>query len=312
MATTRRPTMTDVARRANVSQATVSYIVNNVATQSISQATRTAVEKAIEELGYRRNAQARSLASGTSGVIVCVIPPLPLAEPVLRLLGALTAEFSGRGFTMTVHFERSGDTTFPAMMESLKPEVVFSLFPADLPHGAVDLGGSDLPDPGCHLQVEYLASRGHERLAFAGSPEIELARQSGARARAVAARAGELGLPEVGGGPLASDPFESARQVADWHGQGISAICANNDEVAFATLRAIRDAGLVCPDDLSVIGYDATAVGALSLPALTSIEWDAEGAAPMIADIALGVPSPASITTILKVRVVERDSVSTR
>ena len=82
MATTRRPTMTDVARRANVSQATVSYIVNNVATQSISQATRTAVEKAIEELGYRRNAQARSLASGTSGVIVCVIPPLPLAEPV--------------------------------------------------------------------------------------------------------------------------------------------------------------------------------------------------------------------------------------
>jgi len=213
---------------------------------------------------------------------------------------------------MTVHFERSGDTSFRAMVDSLKPEVVFSLFPADLPDGAVDLGASDLPDPGCHLQVEYLASRGHERLAFAGSPEIELARQSGARGRAVAARARELGLPEVGGGPLASDPLESAQQVTAWHGQGITAICANNDEVAFAILRAIRDAGLVCPDDLSVIGYDATVVGALSLPALTSIAWDAEGAAPMIADIALGVPSSASITNLLKVRLVERDSVSTR
>ena len=72
MAAKRRPTMTDVASLANVSQATVSYVVNNVTKYSITDETRAAVERAIAELGYQPNAQARSLASGTSGVVVCV------------------------------------------------------------------------------------------------------------------------------------------------------------------------------------------------------------------------------------------------
>lgn len=311
MTTPRRPTMSDVARRANVSQATVSYVVNNVATQSISDETRAAVERAIAELGYRRNAQARSLAAGTSGVVVCIIPSVPLADPVLRLLSALTEEFASRGLTMAVHFERAGNATYRSMVDSLKPDVVFSLFPTDLPEGAVDLGADSLPDPGCDLQVDYLVSRGHSRLAFAGSPEAELARQSGARQAAVIRRARALDLPPVVTAAIPPEPGAAAAIVRDWHRAGVTAICANNDEVALASIRAIGDAGLRCPEHLSVIGYDASSVSGASTPRLTSIEWDADAAAPAIVGIALGVPPSIDLADVIKVSVVERDSVTT-
>lgn len=302
--------MTDVARRANVSQATVSYIINNVTTQSISSETRAAVEKAIAELGYRRNAQARSLASGTSGVVVCIIPPVPLADPVLRLLGALTSDFAARGYTMTVHFERAGDSTFATMAESLKPEVVFSLFPADLPVGAVDLGAESFPDPGCELQVDHLVERGHRRLAFAGSPEPELRRQSGARARVVVRRAEEHGLPPVCDDVIPLDPLEAAALMRSWHAQGVTAVCANNDEAAFLTVRAIRDAGLACPTDLSVVGYDDSVLAAASEPRISSIHWDAEDAAPVIAGLALGIAPAIDVRDVMKAHLVERESVA--
>jgi DNA-binding LacI/PurR family transcriptional regulator len=302
--------MTDVARRAKVSQATVSYVINNVTTQSISEETRAAVERAIAELGYQRNAQARSLAAGTSGVVVCIVPPVPLAEPVLRLLGSLTAEFARRGLTMTVHFERSGDGTFRSMVSSLKPDVVFSLFPTDLPEGAVDLGAGSFHDPGSELQVDYVASHGHTRLAFAGSPEPELARQSGAREASVSRRAAALGLPNVLSAPIPLDADASAALVREWHRDGITAICANNDEVALLAIRSIRDAGLSCPADLSVIGYDASLVSALSAPRLTSIEWDADAAAPVIAELALGQTPTSAVEDFMRVRVVECESVA--
>lgn len=312
MAAKRRPTMTDVASLANVSQATVSYVVNNVTKYSITDETRAAVERAIAELGYQPNAQARSLASGTSGVVVCVVPPLPLAEPVLRLLGALTVELARRGRTMTVHFERAGDPSFRAMVGALKPEVVFSLFPMAARAGMVDLGTASLADPGCALQVDHLVDMGHTRLGFVGSAEPELARQSGAREASVQRHATARGLPPVRTAVMPPSPDDAAALVRAWHQDGVTAVCANNDEVALGVLRAIRDAGLRCPADVSVVGYDASAVSALSLPALTSIAWDAERAAPLVADLALGLTPTLSPAQVLDAHVVERDSVARR
>lgn len=312
MASERRPTMTDVARRARVSQATVSYIVNNVTKYSITDETRAAVERAIAELGYQPNAQARSLASGTSGVAVCVIPPVPLGEPVLRLLGALTVEFARRGLTMTVHFERSGDQSFRDMVRALKPQVVFSLFGSDPRAGMVDLGSSSLIDPGCALQVDHLVTMGHSQLAFIGSAEPELARQSGAREASVLHHAQARRLPPVRTAAMPTAPEEAAALVRDWSDAGVTGVCANNDEVALGLVRAIRDAGLSCPGDMSVVGYDASAVGAVSLPALTSIAWDADRAAPIVAALAVGEQPSVSPAEVLNVHLVERESVARR
>ena len=68
-----RPTKADVARLANVSTATVSYVLNNVQGQRISEQTQAAVRKAAADLGYRPNLAARNLAVGGSGVVLYIV-----------------------------------------------------------------------------------------------------------------------------------------------------------------------------------------------------------------------------------------------
>jgi len=65
-------TMMDVARRARVSVATVSFVLNN--TKPIRPATRERVEKAIEELGFRRNVLARGLAGQQTRILALAMP----------------------------------------------------------------------------------------------------------------------------------------------------------------------------------------------------------------------------------------------
>src|SRR5262245_56998015 len=73
-----RPTQVDVARRAGVSRATVSYVLNGQADKRvpISDETRQRVMDAIEELGYSPDARAQALRSGSTKTIAFIIPDL--------------------------------------------------------------------------------------------------------------------------------------------------------------------------------------------------------------------------------------------
>lgn len=276
MPKSRAVTMNDVARRARVSQATVSYVLNNASKHSISEETRQLVLTAARDLDYRPNLAARDLVTGTSSVVVCVVPPVPLSEPVITFLAELTAAFAEKGAVMAVHFERRGDHSLDVMRKALSPRAVFSLFPRDDAETFQFLDFTTTAfDPGARLQVDHLAQAGHHTLAFAGSAEPELHVQSDARWAAAAARADELGLPAMRMDRVRTDAEGAAAVAAGWHTAGVTAVCANNDEVALAVLRGIREAGLRCPDDLAVIGYDATTVGASSDPTLTSVGWHA-------------------------------------
>ena len=73
-----RPTQVDVARRAGVSRATVSYVLNGLTEGRvpISDETRQRVLDAIEELGYEPDARAQALRSGSTNTIALIIPDL--------------------------------------------------------------------------------------------------------------------------------------------------------------------------------------------------------------------------------------------
>ncbi|MGN6482795.1 MAG: LacI family DNA-binding transcriptional regulator, partial [Thermomicrobiales bacterium] len=71
-----RPTQVDVARAAGVSQAVVSYVLNDVETVAILPETRDRVKAAIAELGYIPNTAARSLRSRKTNTIAVVIPDI--------------------------------------------------------------------------------------------------------------------------------------------------------------------------------------------------------------------------------------------
>ncbi len=284
-----RPTKADVARLANVSPATVSYVLNDVKGQTISAQTRAAVHDAARQLGYRPNLAARNLARGGSGVVLYVVPRFSLGELLLEVGSRLTTELGRHGIVLSLQFETDDGRNVVDAVADLNPIAVTSVFPlsgaalesvaaAGIPQ--IHLGSAQLHAMGAlhlsigEMRVAHLVSRGHRRLAFAYA-EAEALRPLGDYWLAglrVAAR----DLPEIVTGAVAADGSDAAAVVRDWVGAGVTAVCAQSDETALVVLHGIREAGLRCPQDLAVMGVDAIPLGAVSGPPLTSVGLDAK------------------------------------
>jgi DNA-binding LacI/PurR family transcriptional regulator len=289
-----RPTKADVARLANVSTATVSYVLNDSAGRSISAQTRAAVRSAAAELGYRPNLAARNLARGMSGVVLYIVPRVAGGDMPMQVGTHLTTGLTRRGVLQVQLFETEHDDTITDAISHLQPIAVTSLFPlgrkasaavsaAGIPHISVhNLPGLGSPRYSVgRLRVEHLVSRGHRSLAFAYSGDRRWRVLGDYWIDGVRRAADEHGLPALSVEGVAPD--DAAHVVRRWHAAGVTAICAQSDEVAFVVLDGIRRAGLRCPDDLAVIGVDATALAPFSTPALTTVAFDT----PAIAEVAL-------------------------
>lgn len=289
-----RPTKADVARLANVSTATVSYVLNNSVGRTISAQTRAAVHTAAAELGYRPNLAARNLARGKSGVILYIVPQLAGGEMPMQVGTHMTTELTRRGIMQVQLFETEHDDAVADAINHLQPIAVTSLFPlgrkasgavkdAAIPHICVHtLPGLGDPQYSVgQMRVDHLVSRGHRNLAFAYSGDRRWRALGDYWIDGVRRAADQHGLPDVV--VRALTPDDSAAVVREWHAAGVTAVCAQSDEVAFVVLDGIRRAGLRCPDDLAVMGVDATALSRFSVPALTTVEFDRTA----IAEVAL-------------------------
>ena len=318
-----RPTKADVARLANVSAATVSYVLNDVAGQTISEQTRAAVHAAAKELGYRPNLAARNLAVGASGVMLYIVPRIALGELLLEVGSRLTAALARHGVVLSMQFETDDGQNVVDAVADLNPIAVTSVFPlsgaalaavtaAGIPQ--IHLGSAQLHAMGAlhltigELRIDHLVARGHRKLAFAGS-DIPTLRPlgeywlEGLRVAAV-----KRGLPELTVAGVASDGSDAVDVVRGWMADGITAVCAQSDETAFVVLHGVREAGLRCPEDLAVMGVDAGALGAVSAPPLTSVGFDAEtivdvSVAAMMTELGYpteGEPSSANVARLIQ------------
>ena len=323
---TARPTKADVARLAKVSTATVTYVLNNVAGQTISAQTQAAVHAAAKDLGYRPNLAARNLAVGASGVVLYVVPRMALGELLLEVGSQLTTALARHGVVLSMQFETDDGRNVVDAVADLNPIAVTSVFPlsgtaleavtaARIPQ--IHLGSAQLHAMGAlHLtigdmRVDHLITRGHRRLAFAFA-DVEMLQPLGeywlAGLRAAAAR---RGLVELTVGSLAMDGGNAAEVVTRWVADGVTAVCAQSDETAMVVLHGIREAGLHCPADLAVMGVDATAMGAVSGPPLTSVGFDATtivdvSVAAMMTE--LGYPAVREPSSENVARLIERAS----
>ena len=271
-----RPTKADVARLAKVSPATVTYVLNDVAGQTISAQTKAAVHAAAKELGYRPNLAARNLAVGGSGVVLYVVPRISLGDLLIEVGSRLTTALARHGVVLSLQFETEDGRNVVDAIADLNPIAVTSVFPlsgaaldavveARIPQ--IHLGSAQLHAMGkLHetigaMRVEHLVSKGHRRLAFAFS-DVDRVRPLGeywlAGLRSAAAT---HDLPELAVGTVATDGTDAADVVRRWVADGVTAVCAESDETAMVVLHGVREAGLHCPDDLAVMGVDARALG---------------------------------------------------
>jgi len=187
-----RVTAQDVARRAGVSRATVSYVLNDHPTQTIPVVTRDKVLRAAAELEYTPLASARNLRRGRSDVVVMLIPDWPLGPVIPAMMESIAQGLAPHGLELFLHrclkdrpVKKLWRAITPAAVirtGSLGPEEDEGLRRSQLGF-LLELGMAENEDglvlfPGTaagRLQAEHLVVRGHERLGFAwpDDPRLE-------------------------------------------------------------------------------------------------------------------------------------------
>lgn len=317
-----RPTTADVARLAEVSTATVSYVLNNAEGRRISAQTRDAVNRAAKLLGYRPNLAARNLARGKGGVVLFVVPHIAVGDMPIQAGSRMTTELARLGLLQVQIFDTEDDHHVVDAIENLDPVAVTSLFPlsqaasnavaaAGIPY--VEIGTLPaLGDPHLavgEMRVAHLVSRGHRQIAFAYGGSAKWRALGDYWFDGVSRAAKSRDLPPVS---VAEISVENAADVVNgWVRDGVTAVCSQSDDIACLVLYGIHAAGLRCPDDLAVIGVDASPMGVVSTPPLTSVEFNpralADAAIAAVYD-QLGYPAPPSPDITDIARVVVRSS----
>ncbi len=288
--TGRRATSADVAREAGVSRATVSYVLNDVPHQKIAEATRQRILEAATRLGYAPSAAARTLRSGRSDIVLCLLPDWPIGPTVGDLLQRLSASLAAEGLTLLAHPHAGPSRPVSDIWKAVTPAAVVAFEPfaeheqaamrsagiqlavalfAKAGRGRLDFG---IPQQRTgRVQAEHLAACGHRRLGYA-FPDDERVRMFAApRLDGVRQACAELGLDEPLVVPVPLDPEAAADAVSTWRDAGVTAVCGYNDDVAIAVLAGVRSLGLSAPSDLAVVGVDDIPAARFASPPLTTV-----------------------------------------
>lgn len=285
------PTSFDVARRAGVSQSTVSLVLNGKAAGRVSQRVQEAVLLAARELGYRPCLPARTLRLGRTHVAALIIPDV--ANPVFATV-LQGAEQAARLWDYTVVQVSTGNDADwqQRIVHALATRAIdgFILFAVDLPaqtnlellrHNAVLVDGYSPEFPSLLLDIEYGASAamqhllnlGHRRIAhLAAHIDVETFRM---RQQVYERTLNNAGIP-LRAEYLATSGIDVAEarnaslcllQCAD----PPTALFCDDDLIAAGAYKAARDLHLQVPADLSIVGFCDGLVARLLDPPLTTV-----------------------------------------
>lgn len=286
------PTIIEVAAMAGVSTATVSRVLSRP--ERVAEQTRQRVLAAVASLGYAPNVAARTLRTLRAAKILLTVPDIsnPFFASVIR--GAEEAARDA-GYAVVV-----GDTRHDPQVEDQYAEMLSrrevdgliflghrlpaSLGPLLSRQGAaapIVNGCEYSPDigvPSVHIDnaaagedaVEHLIALGHRDIGvIAGPPISPLTRDRLAGAMRAAEQHGLTDrLQVLSGDYSAPSAFEQARELL---ARRVTAIFCFSDEMAIGAISAIARAGLGCPEDVSVIGFDDLPLARFFQPALTTI-----------------------------------------
>ena len=278
----KRITSVDVAREAGVSQATVSFVLNNDPRQTIPEETRARVMEAARKLDYQAYAPARLLRTGKSKIVLVIYQESVIDVGMGEILEELAGEVEKLGFSLVwqIGFSPERDQ----LSANLAPAVVVWLGDDnDAPAFArlsrykvpivTLLAGRSWFENGARLQVEYLLKQEQRPIVYAATGKPQLQSMSHARLDIVRKTCMEHGLPEPRVVSISHEREKARQAMANLLAVQPPpfAICAFNDDTAFAALAALADLHISVPDEVSVIGHDNTLIADLSNPALTTV-----------------------------------------
>lgn len=332
----RAPRITDVARLAGVSTATVSRALSKP--ETVAESTRKTVLAAAEETGYRVNMSARNLRRQRTGAIVVLVPNL--GNPFFsEILAGIEAALSDDDFNMLVV-----DTT----QAHLKPSLVSGYLHATRADGIIALDGS-LPETvlsaassgsnappvvfacewtpegsfpsvrvdnsqGGRLAIAHLAGLGHRRIGMICGPEDNVL--TGARSHGALSELARLGLESdpthLFAGDFSLDAGASAAQKWLALKDRPSAMFCQSDLMAFGFISELAQHGVSVPEDVSLVGFDDIDIARRFIPALTTVHQPRTLLGRSAAEMLLGrIGAPAASgheTDTLGVELIIRNS----
>lgn len=284
-----RVTATEVARKAGVSQPTVSLVLSRNPKARVAPETRARVLKIAQELGYRPNRLAQGLVRRRSYALGVIVPGFdnPVyasvisgAEKVAAQAGYAVLLCEGKGSEVVQHLEALRDRQIDGV-------IIAGIAASTLPAPALDglnvalvnqpserfsTVGSDSLKAGL-IAAEHLLGLGHTRVAFLGPADA-----------IPAFRLRERGLVQglrASGVAIASEYFQRASATVAGGLEGMrsllalaerpTAVFCANDLMALGAHKACSVAGIALPRDLSLLGCDDIEMARLVTPELSTI-----------------------------------------
>src|SRR5258706_4236230 len=305
-----------VARRARVSTATVSRVLNNA--NVVKTTTRARVMKAIEELRYYPNLHARSLAGGKSRTIGVIVSNIenPFFFDIYKTMES-DAHARGYELVMANTDYRSEQLVtsirlmigrrvagLAAIVSEVDPSLIDELAASRIPVVFYDVGAPrrNITNVrvnyrrGMEKVVDYLHSLGHRRLGFVG--HHAMLGPINERMRAVQDAVSRF-TPALEVRTAAdADTLEGGRQATRAllsNGFLPTAIICVNDVTAVGALRELRERGIRVPEDVSVTGFDNIKLSEFCYPALTTVHIPRERIGHIISDILIPKPGGSPI-----------------
>jgi DNA-binding LacI/PurR family transcriptional regulator len=314
---TDKPTSFDIAQRAGVSQPTVSRALRGDPT--VSEATRKRIEAIAAQLNYKVDKNASSLRSRHTNTLALLFfeDPTPddsLINPFfLSMLGSIARTCALRGYDLLTSFQQLSSNWHVDYEDSHKADGIILLGYGDYETYRARLeqleaqgthfvrwGSVQTGQPGTTIGCDnvrggrdagaHLIGLGCRRIAFLGqvsshSPELA------DRYRGVCSAMLEAGIdpdPALQADAITTEAsgYEAAIELLR-RGVAFDAVFAGSDLIAIGAMRALEEAGLNVPGDVSIVGFDDIPAASLSHPPLTTIAQDYAKAGAMLVDTLL-------------------------
>jgi DNA-binding LacI/PurR family transcriptional regulator len=291
-----RVTISDLARRLEISKASVSYALNG--RSGVSEETRQRVLSLAAELGFHPNSAAVALSASrtrTIGIVIARDPALISTEAfymrtlvgieqylnevdsslLLRLTGEQGQDLDvlrrwsqqGRVDGFILFDEHNDDPRIPLLKELGVPCVVVS---SNAPDDGVGRLISS-PEQTVELLVEHLLGLGHEEIAHVSGPFTFVHEQLRVKLLKQHAEANGIRVTHYEGNYQYADGAELTRKVLAGKNRP-TALVLGNDLMAVAALRVAVELGTGVPDELSILAWDDSPLCELALPGITAVD----------------------------------------
>lgn len=320
----RSPTLEAVAKAAGVHRSTAARALNPEARSLISKEVVARVQNEARRLGYRRDAIAASLRTGRSRMVGVVLPDLH--NPVFgQILAGIESALAERGYSVLVSdggldpdrqaravenlIVRRTDGLILATVSRHDPVLTRCLeigVPTVLVNRAEDLERvtAVVPDDavGMGLAVDHLRSLGHTKIGHLSGPaDISTGKLRTEGFEAAMRRAG-LDPTAVASAKAYSRTAGQAATAELLAKFDVTAIAASNDLLALGAYLHMREHGLNCPADISIVGHNDMPLVDMTDPPLTTVriaqfDMGAQAARMLVEEIDRGSATPLTVRT---------------